>query len=201
MPLPVNAIAASAVVKEATQLLHTEVENLLMPKLTSISSTADYAAVLRVFYGYFFPLEQRLQQYLTPEKLPDMASRRKAGAILHDLNAIGYTDESLPVCRQLPRITSVAEAFGALYVMEGSTLGGKMIARMLRKNEALAIADEALTFFSGYGDETGSRWKSFLAALNGQENREEMVAAANETFYYLKRWMQQTLYNEQDPKL
>lgn len=195
MPLSVNTLSHSTVIKEATQTFHTEVENLLLPKLQSIQSSADYAAILRMFYGYFSPLEALVQQYITPEQLPDIAERRKAKAILQDLIAIGHSEKSIAFCQQLPDIKTAAHAFGALYVMEGSTLGGKMIARMLLKNKALSLSEKSLTFFAGYKEETGKKWKTFLDVFDRQENPAEIVQTANDTFYCLKSWMQHTLYH------
>lgn len=196
MPLTINTLPAAVVVKDSTQPLHTETENLLFPKLSSIQSADDYAAVLKAFYGYFFPLEERLLQHITPAELPDIAERRKAAAALHDLKRIGKSEAFVPLCLQLPSIQNTAQAFGALYVLEGSTLGGKMIANMLLKNKLLSVPGDAVTFFAGYREETGSRWKTFLEAFNRQGNVDEMVQSANNTFFYLKRWIQQTLYNE-----
>jgi heme oxygenase len=196
MPLPVNPLTVAAVVKEATETLHSEVENLLLPELAAITSPHHYAQILRLFYGYFQPLEKRLALTVTTHHLPDIAERRKSSAILHDLAAIGQSTDALPVCGQLPVFNNTAEAFGVMYVLEGSTLGGKMIARMLQKNEALQLPPGAVRFFSGYGEKTGEKWKIFLSALNEQEPADAVIAAANETFYYLKRWMQHFLSHD-----
>lgn len=195
MPLSVNTLSHSTVIKEATQALHTEVENFLLPKLQSIESPANYAAILRMFYGYFSPLEGLVQQYVTPEQLPDIRERRKATAILQDLAAIGQSEKGIAICRQLPEIKTVSQAFGALYVLEGSTLGGKMIAKMLLKNKVLFLDEKSTTFFAGYKEETGIKWKSFLAVFDRQDNQNEIVKTANNTFYCLKSWMQHSLYH------
>ncbi len=196
MSLAIPALPASVIVKEATQKLHSEVEAMLLPKLSSIKNVADYAAILRTFYGYYYPLESSIGQFITPSCLPDINERRKAVAILHDLNGIENSSTEIPLCTDLPKIGNTNHALGALYVLEGSTLGGKMIARMLLKNSAVPIPEEALTFFSGYREETGSKWKAFLQVLNQQEETDAIVKAANETFYYLKGWMQHTLSND-----
>jgi heme oxygenase (biliverdin-IX-beta and delta-forming) len=196
MPLSVNTLSNASVVKEATQTLHAEVENLLLPKLNAIESPVGYAAILTMFYGYFSPMEALIRQHITPEQLPDIPERRKAGAILQDLSAIGHSCRGIPVCLHLPEIKNTAQAFGALYVLEGSTLGGKLIAKMLLKNKALSLTEKALTFFSGYNERTGSKWKTFLEGFNQQTGAEEIVKSANDTFYHLKCWMQHTLYHD-----
>jgi heme oxygenase len=194
MPLPLTTNAT--VVKEYTQALHTGVESLLLPKLQSLQTHNEYAAILQMFYGYFSPLEGAIEQFITADEMPDMAERRKALVILQDLQALGCSVRGLPVCTELPIINNTTSAFGALYVLEGSTLGGKMIARMLMKNTELSLPENAIGFFSGYREKTGDRWKTFLAELNKQEDAETVAHSANDTFFALKRWMQQTLYND-----
>lgn len=196
MPLPVNTLPAATLVKEASQSLHAEVEALLLPKLEALHTRAGYAAILKMFYGYFFPLETLLQQQLSPAELPDLSQRRKAAAILHDLAAIGQPAADLPLCRHLPEIKNRTQALGVLYVLEGSTLGGKMIARMLLKKEDLDLSENAVTFFAGYKEDTGKRWKTFLEVFNQQDYSEALLQSVNDTFACLKSWMQQTLYHE-----
>lgn len=148
MPLPLATMNAT-VLKDYTQTLHTEVESLLLPKLHGVHTLSDYAAILQVFYGFFSPLEGAIQPFITTDNLPDITARRKALLILQDLQVIRFPVRGLPVCTELPLIRNTASAFGALYVMEGSTLGGKMIARMLLKNTALSLPQNAISFFSG----------------------------------------------------
>lgn len=54
------------------------------------------------------------------------------------------------------------EALGLCYVVEGSTLGGKVI---LRELAARGVCGEDLSAFDPYGAETGRRWRDFLSVL------------------------------------
>lgn len=177
--------------KKETEAAHQDTEALLLPKLTCIQSVAGYAAVLRMFYGYFHPLEEKIQAFVTPALLPDIRQRRTSFFILEDLKAMRIEAGAVPVCQALPAVNNLPQAFGAMYVLEGSTLGGKMIAKMLSKN--VAVPAEALRFFSGYKDQTGAMWTAFVAALNQQRDIPAVVSSAAETFSFLSRWMQQTL--------
>ena len=161
---------------------------MLLPVLSSIRTKDDYATILKMFYGYFYPLESRLEQQLQADDLPDLVERRKAASLLEDLQQVDHVTNDLLLCTALPPITNTAQAFGALYVLEGSTLGGKYIAKMLAKNPCIPAG--ATRFFSGYGDQTGHKWKSFLEVFNQQSEQETIMASATETFYYLKGWMQ-----------
>ncbi|MER3464226.1 MAG: hypothetical protein C4329_07220 [Chitinophagaceae bacterium] len=59
-----------------------------------------------------------------------MLQRRKADAILLDLN----DTVDLSLCTSLPQINSTAKTIGAMYVLEGSTLGGRGISKMLQRH-------------------------------------------------------------------
>lgn len=76
------------------------------------------------------------------------------------------------------------ELLGALYVGEGSMLGGQVIAKALRRTTNLGDAPAALHFFGGYGDQTGLLWKEFgtylLSQAHGQE--ETIIDAAQRAF-------------------
>ncbi|HYO21904.1 MAG TPA: biliverdin-producing heme oxygenase [Flavisolibacter sp.] len=195
MPLALTTASVAQVVKKETAFLHQEVEELLLPKLNAIQSPEDYAAILQMFYGFFHPVEEAIQAYISAAILPDIAKRRTALLVVDNL---AYLEKSINLlqCKALPQITDTAQAFGAMYVLEGATLGGRMISKMLAKNPALSLPPVALNFFSGYKEETGSMWTAFIEVLNRQKDADTIVHSANQTFYYLKNWMQETLCYE-----
>jgi heme oxygenase len=55
-----------------------------------------------------------------------------------------------------------AVALGMLYVLEGSTLGGRLILATLAER---GVVDPKLAFLDPYGAQTGTRWRGFLAVL------------------------------------
>jgi len=60
-----------------------------------------------------------------------------------------------------PDIKNPGDLVGTLYVVEGSTLGGQLIAKHLAKN--LGITPETGgRFFGGYGENTVNFWTDFL---------------------------------------
>jgi heme oxygenase len=63
---------------------------------------------------------------------------------------------------------------GFFYVLEGSTLGGKIINR---KVEADGGDLTGLSFLSPYGARTGERWRSFLAVLDEADVDEAATGA------------------------
>ncbi|RYF86362.1 MAG: heme oxygenase, partial [Chitinophagaceae bacterium] len=102
-----------------------------------------------MFYGYYHPLEKGIARFLDESVLPDLAERRSADLILDDLRAMNLPLE-IEEDSDAPVIESRADTLGALYVMEGSSLGGKVICKMIAGN--LNYPDHsALSFFYGYG--------------------------------------------------
>jgi heme oxygenase len=183
-------------IKVQTQDSHTSLENsqLLRP-ISEKSLTLDaYILILQKFYGFFYPLEQLIARFPVGAYLPDIAERRKAGWLKNDLRQITHTDPVLPLCQQMPAVESLAEAFGCLYVMEGSTLGGKLIYKTVQDSLGLTQY-KGLSFFYGYGPDTGSKWKSFqqsMLALSSQDSSSDtqIIGAANHTFSAFKQWLE-----------
>lgn len=187
----------SAVLKEETKELHQQVELLLIPRIKSVQNRDDYAQILRLFYGYFAPLEHRIAPFFEAALLPDFPHRRKAGLLLQDLQHLGLNEE--PVwCPKLPGIKNINQAWGALYVLEGSTLGGVHIAAMIRQK--IQPVENVLAFFQGYGANTSTMWHLFKETLDisvSDARFPEVVAAANDTFLHLENWMQ-TFFDESE---
>ena len=189
------AESVATLLKKNTTEQHLALEAVVEPQLQALKSKEDYAAFLKRFYGYFKPVESLIEKYINATVLPDIAQRRKAGLIVQDLTFSNTHIEALPLATQLPEISNTVEAFGALYVLEGSTLGGRGITRLLLKNEALQLQPAEVRFFNGYGEQTGAMWTSFLKSLNQFTNNptavQQQIATANDTFAFFKIWLQQ----------
>lgn len=97
------------------------------------------------------------------------------------------------ISSQIPYIHDHGSAFGALYVLEGSTLGGLIIKKMI--SEKLG-SEEGMSFFEGYGKKTAERWKVFTHILNqidtDHNTADIVVKTAASTFMLFNSWMQQT---------
>jgi heme oxygenase len=76
-------------------------------------------------------------------------------------------------------------AMGALYVLEGARLGGKLLARRVKADLGLT-AEHGASYLNGDGADTGRRWRLFLTALEerlvSSEDLARAVAAARATF-------------------
>ncbi|MES3016491.1 MAG: biliverdin-producing heme oxygenase [Bacteroidota bacterium] len=183
----------SDTLKDATQQNHQDLEKIIVPKIRSIRSEPDYVNLLNLFYSYFGGLEARVQSAVDERLLPDYSERRKAMSILNDIEALDGTAIEMAANADLPEIKDHTAALGALYVMEGSTLGGKIISKMIA--QALpGKADHALTFYQSYGENTGEMWNTFKTALNEQvnsaEDQQSVIDAANDTFLKFSQWIE-----------
>ncbi len=177
--------------RATTRQQHLQVEQSMTPLFQSIETQEHYAVLLRLFYGFYKPLQDLIDGYIDAGKLPDYSFRRKAEWILDDLDYLGDTDTISIVSRNLPYISSASAAMGALYVLEGSTLGGRIISQLIQE-KLPGIDGRSLSFFQGYKTETGKKWTAFLEALHlysGPAQSEELIRAANETFEKLGYWI------------
>lgn len=168
-------------IKEATKAEHQNLEKQVVLKLKAIRSNEDYADLLKHFFAYFSHIEETIKPFITASVLPDYAQRRNSGYIKADILELGADITHLPFTT-VPKIENAVQALGALYVLEGSIMGGSIIVKMLEKEGVT----KGVSFFSGYGEDTGMMWGNFIAVLNAQakteQEEQEAIVAANETF-------------------
>jgi heme oxygenase (biliverdin-IX-beta and delta-forming) len=181
-----------AALRAATRSAHERLEAAL--PLTDPGLTLEaYRSIVEALYGYYAPLEARLARVAEGSAggLP-IHGREKLGRLRGDLKALGATDASvdaLPLCGAVPEVSTPGAAFGCLYVVEGATLGGRVIVRRLRDRLGLGPTTGA-AFFDGYGVETGAMWASFCEQLVASPwERAETLAAAVATFVELEGWL------------
>ena len=184
--------ALGDVIKSETKQAHIETEQLLVPLLKNIKTKEDYAAVLSIFYGLFQPLQKEIEKHITEHALPDITKRRKAASIEKDIFYL-EVNRKADICQDLPTIHHLLQAFGALYVVEGSTLGGQIITKMLQKNTSVSLPENSLNFFKGYGQDNVMMWQQFKTTLQqhiaNEDQLQQLVLAANDTFTKFKNWI------------
>lgn len=89
----------------------------------------------------------------------DYPVRSRAEGICRDLRDLGIAP---PPVRPMTPPASAGEALGRVYVAEGSMLGGRIIRRRLA---AQGVDLTGLAFLDPWGDDTGARWRGFIAAM------------------------------------
>ncbi|MCC2669857.1 MAG: hypothetical protein K0Q72_2328 [Armatimonadetes bacterium] len=181
--------------REATRPQHDALErrlNVLRPDL----GRGEYQVLLGGFLGYYSPLEANLGGAVPWRALGfDFDERRKAGLLERDLLALGLGEpevRALPRCTELPALGGLPAVLGCLYVLEGATLGGQLVARhaapLLGLDRSYGCA-----FFLAYGEEVGRRWRAFgefaRRHVEGADEARSAVRAAQETFATLERWL------------
>lgn len=147
-------------------------------------TVAQYAMYLNLMYDVIENLETKIYPILN-EVISDLEDRKKAHFIVNDLKVIGVKrKEQISLFQDVHKM-SVPFAMGIIYVVEGSTLGGRFIVKNIQ--ESLGYDEEnGASYFSGYGNKTGSFWKKFLNYLTDFEtltnSQQEIIAGADYAF-------------------
>ena len=174
--------------RAVTRPAHDALENALA--LDGKLDLEAYRNMLARFYGFWVGWEPQVAALLAEETLS--SPRRRLHLLAADLSVLGGTAtdlEALPRCPLTP-LRDAAEALGSLYVMEGSTLGGRVILRQLERSLG-SDGTGSRTYFDGYGPQTGRMWLSFLARLNAAPvtAAERIGQGALATFERLGWWL------------
>lgn len=165
---------------------------LVQPDLTR----AAYRHTLEALYGFQAPVERCLLREV-PSAFPtfSMAERSRVRYLEQDLIALGSDPRRIPLATLTQTPASAPELLGWLYVVEGSTLGGRLLCR--RIGETLRLQpDHGLAFFHGYGDATAARWREVLTLLAAFDEAQveatgSVVGAARCAFSTLHTWLDQ----------
>lgn len=161
---------------------------------SQLRSIECYRSMIERLFGFYVVWEPHIEAALGEH--PVLRGRRKAHHLISDLRVLEVREPEiglLPRCSPLPPLRTLAEAFGALYVIEGATLGGAIIAKQVNQKLGLS-ADQGCRFLSCYGDEIGPMWKQFgdhVEALDWSDETDRIscVMAAQDTFAVLNRWL------------
>lgn len=192
IPLTENDRVQTALLREATQEDHSAVESSFSFPSTGLNRT-QYVATLERLYGIVQAWESLAEDVAPPELQAMVRARARRELLAADIKFLGG---SLPTRARvpLPRPAGRSEFLGALYVMEGSRLGGQFLARHV--DDVLGLTDgRGTAYFRGFGDKTGSMWKELLAVFETQipeEDSEIAIAVAKQTFRAFGAWMSNT---------
>jgi heme oxygenase len=179
------AVASSTIdsLRAATASVHRRLDQTL-GLIDRLQQPETRAALLGRYYAFHKGAEIALAPFLSPISDLDFAARCRSPLI-----AQGLHDMAQPVpANALPGfdVGTRPEAFGAFYVLEGSSLGGRSILKSLvRRRAPLA----GLGFLDPYGVRTAARWLGFLAILqretaNGNEAIAQAISGALKAFAF-----------------
>ena len=176
--------------KEHTKQHHQLLEKKMVAQMRSITTPQEYAKLLGLFYSFFGGLELSVDKHIDLALLPDYPQRRKSAALAYDLLELSAPLPLFALRNDLPEIRDHIQSIGALYVMEGSTLGGKIIAKMMLQQMNVTEMP-GLTFFNGYGEQTMSMWLTFKKSIDTPLSSTEIeiiIKSANDTFLQFSNW-------------
>lgn len=184
-----------ALLRDATRAAHHRIDHhpMLAPLLRPGLSWSHYLLVVHVFLNFYHTLQPRLTTALA--HLPGAPG----GYVLADRIAwlqqdlLDLADQATGVDHAarvdyaglanvrwgLPTLTQAPALAGALYVVEGSALGGLMIAKQLHATLGVD-ANRGARFFNGWGDATPQKWHNYwqFAALICPVDAAAQAAAA-----------------------
>ncbi|WP_050453862.1 biliverdin-producing heme oxygenase [Candidatus Burkholderia verschuerenii] len=178
--------------KHDTAASHTRLENAL-DLMRDDMQRDEYIVLLERFHGYVAPWEDAVAAALPASLAGFFDARRKTALLAADLAVLTGERDAIvpPATRDLPALPNIGAAFGSLYVMEGSTLGGRFIAPHIARLLDLAPR-QGNAYFDAYGDRTGSMWNAFrdtAAATVPESQYDDAVQAAIATFDGLQAWL------------
>lgn len=185
--------------KNHSAAAHKKLENLTVS--TSILSPdmkiGDYCHYLSLMQDVHQSIEEIVYPMLSTI-ISDLKEREKGHLIEDDLSYLNYTKrESVLIFKTEP--LTIPFALGMLYVTEGSSLGGRYILKNVTK--VLGMNDQkGVSYFTGYGDTTGSYWKVFLNILTAEEQKNdsatEIIAGVVYAFDCIYNHFLNTVKNE-----
>ncbi|HEY1987561.1 MAG TPA: biliverdin-producing heme oxygenase [Terracidiphilus sp.] len=173
--------------REETAELHRTVEENV--DLVSPGLTADrYVRILQVFQAVFTAWESQLDRDCPARFVELWSGRKRAYRLMDDLETLGSNpDEAMFDASKPPCLEDDGVWLGALYVLEGSTLGGQVISRYLETHFGWRDG-QGYSFFQGYGPRTGEMWRGLREAIETSSGKEtQIVAGAHLTFGHLGR--------------
>lgn len=163
--------------KSATKAHHDGLESLMfvhqiMNKTLTIS---QYKTLLATNYIVHAAIESKLHAQLDQglQEQLDIQNREKVNALLLDLQEMNMDPAELDTIDFdfSPKDSGNAAALGAMYVLEGATLGGNVIQKKLRANPAFGGLN--LHYYGVYSAMLMPKWISFVEILNSNVPEKE----------------------------
>ena len=194
--VPALSAAASnaplSALRAATRSHHDRLDRLM--DLRRLGEHDRYTHVLQVFDG-FLPAWEAAVLAALPSRWHDwLSSRSRRPFLARDLQALGAA--GTPAAARVAPLGSEAAAWGSLYVLEGSALGGQVITRALAARGWQP--DNGAAYFHGWGGSTGAMWREFRHLLESELRAPDSLslacASACQTFDTLTGLLEHALH-------
>jgi len=185
--------------KDATKPHHDELEQLMfVGQIMDGSLTPmQYQKLLVANYLTHVYFEEYIYSHLSPALQEELgiSERVKLPALLKDVEELlipipvyNAGQNALP----MPAADD-ASLLGAMYVLEGATLGGHVIVKRLLINPHLQQLDLNYHYYQVYGQELINKWKLFCQVLNtrvAEADYDKAVQSASAMFNNIKAFAQ-----------
>jgi len=173
--------------REATAEAHAALERDLVWE-ARVATLAGYRSLLARLRGFHAAFEPAIGAGLADEAF--FGPRRRLAKLDADLAHLGLEAtaiEALPAPAP-GRLAGPEAAMGALYVLEGSTLGGQVIGRKVEGLHGLR-AETGCAYYRAHGRAAGAMWQAFRARLETVPDEEAALAAGVATFEAMRDWL------------
>ena len=161
--------------------------------LQRLRDPSHYARVLQVLDAFLAGWEPAVAAALPACWRDWLRARSRRAYLHHDLRVLGVPPAS-PA--RVDGFTSEAAAWGSIYVMEGSALGGQFIARTLARGGVTPATGGA--YFHGWGEATAGMWREVRGLLAAHLDSPATIAqacdAARATFDALSHLLERQLH-------
>lgn len=169
----------NTILKTNTAELHKKLEQIgFVDKIFNKSLTLEeYKKLILANYIFHLPLEENLKKI---SENTNWNIQWKIPFLEKDRVALG--NFAIPEIENTFIPKDLYEALGCLYVLEGATLGGRVIKRQL---ETLPVQ---MHYYGCYGEDNTTHWKNFMQLLSTHVDTESKAAialsAAKQTFEF-----------------
>ncbi len=184
-------ISINMILKNNTADLHKRLEQIgfvdkIMDKTLSLE---EYKKLIVANFIFHQTLEQSLAKIAG---ISELKIKWKIPFLEKDRIAVGGFEQVEVDNPFMPQ--DLYQALGCMYVLEGATLGGRVIKRHLQ------MLPVEMHYYGCYGEEGGMHWKDFLQNLETYINTEAKVditlKAARETFEFGIRCFEKVISRE-----
>ncbi|RYE33050.1 MAG: hypothetical protein EOP42_08705 [Sphingobacteriaceae bacterium] len=157
--------------KQATNNQHDYLEQLMFVDniMNGTLSVEEYKQILTTNYFVHAVLEKSLFENLNPDLQSELQidKRFKLAALTKDLQELNIDLPNTDLTKNYAVNTeNDAAILGALYVLEGATLGGNVIVKKLKVNSFLQPYNLSFYYYQVYGENLVANWKQFCQVLN-----------------------------------
>lgn len=182
--------------KTVTKPMHDELENTELAGLLASGTIGKklYVKYLQKLYSIHNTLEVKMQNMPQWKEYGiDIFQRSRRELILQDLASLSATPLSDEADVELKVSLNFYTAIGVLYVLEGSTMGGRILSQRLagiKGDDGISVT----RYFEAYKDNTLGLWSeycSFLDAVDIKHNEKnnEIILGACDMFLLMREVM------------